>query len=110
MNSITATELKQKIEHDEDFQLIDVREDFEHEEFNIGGQLIPLHEIALLIEKIKTDDKDLGAASVDDLSLAGDSANDKAGAAIDRRPEVRRRQAPRRISLHPEIADLSESL
>ncbi len=31
------------------------------------------------IEKIKTDDKDLGAASVDDLSLAGDSANDKAG-------------------------------
>ncbi|HQW83678.1 MAG TPA: rhodanese-like domain-containing protein [Ferruginibacter sp.] len=55
MNSITATELKQKIEHDEDFQLIDVREDFEHEEFNIGGQLIPLHEIALLIEKIKTD-------------------------------------------------------
>lgn len=25
--------------------LIDVREDFEHEDFNIGGQLIPLSEI-----------------------------------------------------------------
>lgn len=45
MNSITATELKQKIDNAEDFQLIDVREAFEHEEFNIGGQLIPLHEI-----------------------------------------------------------------
>lgn len=45
MNSITAAELKQKIDNAEDFQLIDVREAFEHEEFNIGGLLIPLHEI-----------------------------------------------------------------
>lgn len=55
MNSITAAELKQKIDNAEDFQLIDVREDFEHEEFNIGGKLIPLHEIAQQSEEINTD-------------------------------------------------------
>jgi len=54
MNSITAIELKHKIDNAEDFQLIDVREDFEHEDFNIGGRLIPLHEIAQQVEKIET--------------------------------------------------------
>ena len=55
MNSITAIALKQKIDSKEDFQLIDVREPYEHQAFNIGGQLIPLNEIALQFEKIATD-------------------------------------------------------
>ncbi|MGB4843812.1 MAG: rhodanese-like domain-containing protein [Ferruginibacter sp.] len=55
MNSITAIELKHKIDNAEDFQLIDVREDFEHEEFNIGGTLIPLHVITQQVEQIDTD-------------------------------------------------------
>jgi adenylyltransferase/sulfurtransferase len=54
MNSITAIALKQKIDSAEDFQLIDVREPYEHEEFNIGGQLIPLNEIAHHIDEIAT--------------------------------------------------------
>ena len=54
MNSITAIALKEKINNAEDFQLIDVRESFEHEEFNIGGQLIPLNEIVQHIDKIAT--------------------------------------------------------
>jgi len=54
MNSITAIALKEKIDSKEDFQLIDVREAYEHEEFNIGGELIPLSDIVLQIEKIAT--------------------------------------------------------
>ncbi|HYH55806.1 MAG TPA: rhodanese-like domain-containing protein, partial [Anseongella sp.] len=42
MKEITVEELKQKIDNKEDFQLIDVREDFEYEEANLGGELIPL--------------------------------------------------------------------
>jgi rhodanese-related sulfurtransferase len=55
MNSITAIALKEKINNAEDFQLIDVRELYEHKEFNIGGELIPLNEIAQQFEKIATD-------------------------------------------------------
>jgi rhodanese-related sulfurtransferase len=55
MQSITVTALQQKIDDGENFQLIDVREPDEHEEFNIGGQLIPLGQIAQEIEKIATD-------------------------------------------------------
>jgi rhodanese-related sulfurtransferase len=55
MNSITAAELKQKIDGKEDIQLIDVREPYEHTEFNIGGELIPLGDIAQHVDKIPTD-------------------------------------------------------
>ena len=55
MQSITPAGLKHKLDNAEDFQLIDVREDFEHEDFNIGGELIPLHEIVQRFEKIKKD-------------------------------------------------------
>lgn len=55
MQSITAMALSQKINSKEDLQLIDVREPEEHEEFNIGGELIPLGEIVQQVEKIATD-------------------------------------------------------
>ena len=55
MNSITAIALKEKIDSAEDFQLVDVREPYEHDEFNIGGELIPLNEITQQVEKIATD-------------------------------------------------------
>ena len=54
MNSITVTALANLIESKTDFQLIDVREPEEHEEFNIGGQLIPLSEIAQQVQQIET--------------------------------------------------------
>jgi len=41
-------------ENEEDFQLIDVREEEEHLEFNIGGQLIPLGQITSSVVKIAT--------------------------------------------------------
>ena len=39
---INVRELKEKMDRGDDFLLIDVREPHEHEEFNVGGQLIPL--------------------------------------------------------------------
>jgi rhodanese-related sulfurtransferase len=55
MKSITVTALKEKINNAENFQLIDVREPYEHEDFNIGGELIPLNEIAQQLDRIATD-------------------------------------------------------
>ena len=39
---INVTELKERIDKGDDFVLIDVRENHEHDEFNIGGTLVPL--------------------------------------------------------------------
>lgn len=55
MKSITPKELQQLITDKKDIQLIDVREPGEHEEFNIGGELIPLGEIGLHLDKIEKD-------------------------------------------------------
>ena len=55
MQEITVQELKQKIDNGEDFQLIDVREDFEYETSNIGGQHIPLGGILIEADKISKD-------------------------------------------------------
>ena len=48
----TVQELKEKIDSQEDFQLIDVREDFEYETSNIDGILIPLATVLGATEKI----------------------------------------------------------
>ena len=53
MNSITAKELFQQLTAKKDIQLIDVRESFEHAEFNIGGTLIPLSQIVYQSETIE---------------------------------------------------------
>ena len=45
MKSITSIELSQLLKSNANIQLIDVREPYEHEEFNIGGDLIPLGQI-----------------------------------------------------------------
>ena len=42
MKDITVEELKQKLDNKEPVVLIDVREAYEYEEFNLGGKLIPL--------------------------------------------------------------------
>ncbi|MFD2872989.1 rhodanese-like domain-containing protein [Mucilaginibacter ximonensis] len=55
MQEITVQELKEKLDNKEDFQLIDVREDFEYETSNIGGQLIPLGGIVIEADKISKD-------------------------------------------------------
>jgi rhodanese-related sulfurtransferase len=55
MQEITVQELKEKLDNKEDFQLIDVREDFEYETSNIGGELIPLGGILIEADKISKD-------------------------------------------------------
>jgi adenylyltransferase/sulfurtransferase len=45
MPAITASELMQKLQGKEDILLLDVREEWEHTAFNIGGVLIPLSSI-----------------------------------------------------------------
>ncbi len=45
MQLITVTNYKQRISKGEKLNLVDVREPSEHDEFNIGGELIPLGNI-----------------------------------------------------------------
>ncbi len=42
MEDITVRELKKKMDKQEGIVLIDVREPYEHQEFNVGGKLIPM--------------------------------------------------------------------
>jgi rhodanese-related sulfurtransferase len=42
MEDITVEELKQRMDNNEQLNVIDVREEWEYEEFNIGAKLIPL--------------------------------------------------------------------
>ena len=50
---ISIEELKERIDKGEQLNLIDVREEYEFDEFNIGAQLIPLGEIADRLEEIE---------------------------------------------------------
>ena len=55
MKEVTVSELKQKKDNGEDFQLIDVREPFEYEMSNIEGENIPLAGILIEAQKISKD-------------------------------------------------------
>ena len=52
MQTISVEELKARIDAGETLHLLDVREPFEHEDFNIGGVLLPLGRI----QTLQTDD------------------------------------------------------
>jgi adenylyltransferase/sulfurtransferase len=55
MKEITALELKKLIDEKKDFQLIDVREEYEFDEANINGELIPMGIVMDNIDKISKD-------------------------------------------------------
>jgi rhodanese-related sulfurtransferase len=55
MLSISVNELRQKLEHKEDIVIIDVREEWEHESFSIGGELIPMNTIFENIGRLPVD-------------------------------------------------------
>ena len=55
MKEITVQELKAKMDANEDFQLIDVREQHEFDTSNLNGELIPMGEIVNQPEKIMKD-------------------------------------------------------
>lgn len=48
MQVISAEEVKKRMDNKEPLHLVDVREPYEHEEFNIGGVLVPLKKIQSL--------------------------------------------------------------
>jgi rhodanese-related sulfurtransferase len=55
MKEITVQELKQLQDSKADFQLIDVREEYEFDEANLKGELIPMGEVMDNIDKISKD-------------------------------------------------------
>lgn len=52
---IMVDELQERLEVKEEVCLYDVREPYEHEEFNIGGELIPLGSLPTSISKLPSD-------------------------------------------------------
>ena len=49
---ITVQELKKRIDEGEEILMIDVREQHERDEFNIGGEFIPLNSIPTSLEDL----------------------------------------------------------
>ena len=49
---IRVEELKQRLDAGEDLLLLDVRDEFEYEISNIGGQLIPLPELSKRVNEL----------------------------------------------------------
>jgi rhodanese-related sulfurtransferase len=52
MTDITAEELKERMDKGEQLHIIDVREPYEYEEYNIGGTLIPLGDLQGKIDEL----------------------------------------------------------
>lgn len=52
MEDITVEELKQRMESNEELLILDVREVWENEEYNIGGKLIPLGQLQFQLDEI----------------------------------------------------------
>ena len=50
---ITVTELKERLDQGEDLNFLDVREEYEYEEENLGAKLIPLGELPDRIEELE---------------------------------------------------------
>ena len=52
---IMVDELQERLEAKEEVIIIDVREPYEHEEFNIGGRLIPLGSLPSKLNELPLD-------------------------------------------------------
>lgn len=55
MKTISVVELKAKFDNSENFQLIDIREEYELELACIGGDHIPMGEVVNNLDKIRKD-------------------------------------------------------
>ncbi len=53
MTEISVNELQQRIQSGDKLLLVDVREPYEHEEFDIGGINIPVTELPFRIDELK---------------------------------------------------------
>lgn len=54
MADITVEELKKRMDSGESLNMIDVREEWEYEEFNIGATLVPLATLPLRIDEFSS--------------------------------------------------------
>jgi rhodanese-related sulfurtransferase len=54
MEDITVSELRQKLQNEEDFLFIDVREEWEYEEDNLGAKNIPLGELPYELDEFES--------------------------------------------------------
>ncbi len=57
MKEVTVQELKSMQDKKEDFQLIDIREEYEFDICNLGGELIPMGDMADNVDKVSKDKK-----------------------------------------------------
>ena len=57
MKEISPQELKKLIDEKADFMLVDVREEYEFDEMNINGKLIPMGEVMSRMDEIPRDKK-----------------------------------------------------
>lgn len=57
MKELSVKELKEWMDKGEDFQLIDVREKYEYDICNLGGELIPMGEITSCLDQVAKDKK-----------------------------------------------------
>jgi rhodanese-related sulfurtransferase len=57
MKEISAADLRKLIDDNADFKLIDVREEYEYDEANIKGHLIPMGEVMDRVDEIPRDKK-----------------------------------------------------
>ncbi len=57
MKEVSVAELKKMMDSNEDFQLIDVREEHETDIASIGGELIPMGDVLDNLDKISKDKK-----------------------------------------------------
>lgn len=57
MKEVTVQELKAMQDKKEDFQLIDIREEYEYDICNLGGQLIPMGDMTDNVDKVSKDKK-----------------------------------------------------
>lgn len=55
MKEVSVQELKQKMDSNEDFQLIDIRESYEIEIASLNGEHMPMAGIMNFTDKIRTD-------------------------------------------------------
>jgi len=53
MEDLTPQDVKDRMNNGEDLNLLDVREEWEHEEYNIGGTLIPLGSLPHRLEELE---------------------------------------------------------
>lgn len=53
MQDISVEELKSRRDKGENIVVIDVREPYEYEEFNIGGKLIPLGTLPSMVDELE---------------------------------------------------------